>query len=324
MELFELLTNKGHLGAMQKIQKQTDRFVFLYTPLAYTLAALLYAVGLDIFEVGTIEKASHWILVVTTIGLICFQLISTLNIVTTVRGSTSRHAQDISAENRPPTPKAARLIQELNGLGFTQLGETLVPLPLIPKGVPSWILTSFDGTDTVEVTDLGRGLPAMLQFTTVFADEAALETTYPQGVTQDFPMFRGQFNITSPIAAYQQHLQACTSLQAQHGTPLPFQNMTEYLRWDRRYRELHIQQRLAGASLLSLIRLLWLLAYLPVVLFLNLAESNPALFSDDVKHIVLYSTGVLLPITGFLVLMFNKTHQRFVTDLAKAHYSEPK
>lgn len=162
-----------------------------------------------------------------------------------VNGITKRRDEDVSAENHQPSRKADALIGELIKLGFARLGEARSQLRGQQDNI-SFLLNSPEATDFVEVADLGGKLPAMLQFTSVFADEAVLETLYPLGANKDFPQHRIRVNSVSVKSAYDQHSLDRFRLESQHGAPRTFPTMAEYLAWDGRYRELYARNKLRG------------------------------------------------------------------------------
>ncbi len=256
---------------------------------------------------------------ITLIALL--QFATTLSILSNVGGAKSRRPQDITAENRPPTPNAARLIAELNMMGFTRFGETLTIVPLMGKGV-TWILVSPDKHDSAEVVDIGRGMPAMVQFSTVFLDEAVLETSHPIGEDQDFPLFRARYNTQSLAAAYQQHLTERAAMQIEHGSPRTYTNMLSYQEWDIRYRELHVRNRLGRPVLPSILMSLWFVVLLALFAFIAIANENPDLFSRDLEFIVMTVGAILLVGGGLIVLALHKKEFAIAADVNAAKTKE--
>lgn len=256
--------------------------------------------------------------------LALFQVGTTLSILSNVGGAKNRRPQDISAENRQPTPNAARLIAELNTMGFTRLGETLTKIPLMGKGV-TWLLVSADKTDTAEVIDIGRGMPAMVQFSTVFMDEAVLETSYPIGENQDSALHRARYNTESLASAYQQHLTERAAMQTEHGSPRPISNMPQYQEWDIRYRELHVRKRLGRPVLPSILLSVWFVVLLGLFAFMGIASENPDQFSDETMFTVIAIGIGFLTIGGLIVLALNAKDMKIGKDIsaAKAKESQP-
>ncbi len=249
------------------------------------------------------------------------QIGSTLSILSNVGGAKNRRPQDISAENRQPTPNAARLITELNTMGFTRLGETLTKIPLMGKGV-TWLLVSADKTDTAEVIDIGKRMPAMAQFSTVFMDEAVLETSYPIGENQDSALHRARYNTTSLAAAYQQHLTERAAMQTEHGSARPISNMPQYQEWDIRYRELHVRKRLGRPVLPSILLSLWFVVLLGLFAFMGIASENPDQFSDETLFSVIAVGIGFLTIGGLIVLALSAKDMKIGMDISAAKAKE--
>ncbi|MBZ0320982.1 MAG: hypothetical protein K8L91_31495 [Anaerolineae bacterium] len=251
--------------------------------------------------VPSLREYSLWLTALGVFIIAIPQFAQTRQSFKLVNEAEDRRDEDVTLENYQPTRNAALLINQLAELGFTRLGETRSPLKG-HKNPITWILSNPDHTDFAEVIDLQGKLPAMLQFTTVFANEAVLETAYPIGENKDFPQHRFRFNSVSVPSAYEQHSLDRFRLESQHGAPRPFRTMVEHLAWEGRYRELYGRNKLRGSEIRSLMYSLFILAMLGSIITYALANSD--FISEDLSWTlacVLVAAGMLAGLVGFIM-----------------------
>lgn len=249
--------------------------------------------------IQSLREYSLWLTALGVFVIAIPQFAQTRRSFKLVNEVEDRRDEDVTLENHQPTRNAALLINQLTELGFTRLGETRSPLHQNPI---TWILSNPDHTDLVEVVDLQDKLPAMLQFTTVFANEAVLETMYPIGENKDFPQHRFRFNSVSVQSAYEQHTLDRFRLESQHGAPRSIRSLVEYLNWDMRYRELYGRNKLRGSEIRSLMYSLFILAMLGSIITYALANSD--FISEDLSWTlacVLVAAGMLAGLVGFIM-----------------------
>lgn len=251
-------------------------------------------------------------------------LASTVRTLRNVGGVTTRQPQDVSLENHVPTPNAARLIAEATELGFVRLGETVTHVEGSRHNGITWVLINEDRTITAEVIDIGGDMPAMLEFSTMFMDEASLDTLYPIGETKDFPLLRVRFSAISAAIAYELHIQNRRVMETEHGTPRRIPSMIEYLNLGMRYRELHGRNKLSGAVLPSVLTSLFFVMMFIFSLFGAVMTSYPNLFSDDLNwSLTCLMIGAIL-IIGVFGISANRRNTRMANLVTAAKKRQDK
>lgn len=152
----------------------------------------------------------------------------------------NRRPEDVSAEQIEPPAPAQPLVDALVELGFRRLGESRTRLPLPGVTGTTWILVDGAGTTQAEIV----AHPPMLALTSVYSDEAVVETGYPLGERIDTPRFRAHVVGSGVAEAYQHHLAQAADFGATHGAPQPIASMADYAQWDRSYRLNHAQRKM--------------------------------------------------------------------------------
>ena len=161
--------------------------------------------------------------------------------------------RDISHANPLPPAGAQAMIVELNELGFHRLGETLTVIPDSDSGL-TWWLANQEGSISVEVVDI-YDTPTC-QFTTIFLNNAVLETTCPTGRNITKKNYYAQTTDDSIKTAYAQHLRVEKSLRTRHGIPRRMPTLIDYINWDPIYRELYVQHKLSSQVRESIIKVM--------------------------------------------------------------------
>lgn len=173
------------------------------------------------------------------------------------RGAVNRRVMDVSAKNRPVTGLPLRLHTLLLQMGFQRLGETDTAIPGRRETV-SWVYINADGTINAELVAV---MGAAVQFNTVFADHAVLETSYPFGENLSAENYRSVRVSTGLSNALQRHIEVGREMILEHGQPIPIRDMPTYLAWDVRYRQLYTQSGKLGASFRRTVHSVMLGAY---------------------------------------------------------------
>lgn len=157
-------------------------------------------------------------------------------------GAKKRRPSDITSEAHPIPENAKDAYDSLIALGFHRIGETYTPIPN-QTGISNvaWVFANDNGTIHVELIALNNG---GVQFNTVFADEASLETGYPFGINIKRRNFRSIKNIEGVHQAYDQHRQVLTEMSEQHGPAISISTIPQLLEWDLVYREKYIHIKL--------------------------------------------------------------------------------
>ena len=208
------------------------------------LVILVAVIGLRfMYRSGKIDDDSLIpIMIAFFVGVILFAGIpSILSSAHSRDSARTRLARDISRENPLPPAGAQKMIVELNALGFHRIGETATDMPGLKNSV-TWWLANNKGSVAVEVVEI-QNTP-MLQFTTVFQDDAVLETIFPNGrniTKKNYYMRKHGHNIPS---ALQEHIKTAKNLAAKHGLPRTMPTLTDHLNWEPTYRELYINHKL--------------------------------------------------------------------------------
>ncbi|GIK67032.1 MAG: hypothetical protein BroJett018_48260 [Chloroflexota bacterium] len=173
------------------------------------------------------------------------------------RGAVNRRVMDVSAKNRPVTGLPLRLHTLLLQMGFQRLGETDTAIPGRRETV-SWVYINADGTINAELVAV---MGAAVQFNTVFADHAVLETSYPFGENLAAENYRSVRVSSGLVNALQRHIEIGREMILEHGQPIPIRDMPTYLAWDVRYRQLYTQSGKLGASFRRTVHSVMLGAY---------------------------------------------------------------
>jgi hypothetical protein len=155
-------------------------------------------------------------------------------------GAGKRRATDVSDPEAPLPPELKSHVSILSELGFSRLGEVKVALPG-GQAVKSRIFLSEDGTVFAELAETQRGL---VVFTTVFPDEAVMETGFPVGENIATRNFRSH-TITKDLGrAYRHQLEQAEAFGKTHGAPRKVASMRDYLDWDAMYRRRYVKRKM--------------------------------------------------------------------------------
>lgn len=169
-----------------------------------------------------------------------------------MQGAKKRRPIDISHLETSPSNKLQSTIEKLSGLGFTRLGQVRV----IISGNQSsdgWIFISSDKWTHAEVSE---AITDLVVFTTVYSDNAVVETSFPLGERIEAKNFRSR-TITSDIEkAYLYHIQQIEDFIKLHGIPRNIENMRNYLYWDVMYRERYVWRKFSRNFWISLVKVL--------------------------------------------------------------------
>lgn len=170
-------------------------------------------------------------------------------------GAPERRSRDVSAEGRLSPESITAFVAALDLLGFRRLGETAVDLPGLSDAT-TWYFTSPDETTVAEVAAVGYGL---LDFSTVYADDSTVYTSFPVGENLDRPGFRSRRNAEGIGAAYTRHRQEAAAFQAEHGPPRRLGDMAALLAWGETFRQRY-SRHLLRPPIITLLKIqLWFL-----------------------------------------------------------------
>lgn len=191
---------------------------------------------------GVVAVIRFFLMLVSFLGIA--QFVSLVPAWLIYRGAVNRRVADISAQNRPVPGLARPVHNTLVNLGFQRLGETDTPLPGRRETV-SWLYCNAGGSINAELVVV---LGAAVQFNTVFADHAILETSYPFGENITRENYRSVRVMGSVEAALRRHLEIGNQMILEHGQPIAIADMPTYLAWDVRYRQMYTKTGKLGAS----------------------------------------------------------------------------
>jgi hypothetical protein len=150
-------------------------------------------------------------------------------------GASKRRGLDISKLKPVPPDNLRPNITALENLGFRRLGETQTELPTFSSPIRSWIFISSDGLTYAGVAEVQPKRFNWIQFSTVYSDNAALETDFPIGEKINTPTLRSHTITTDIEKAYQHHIQQITDFGKIHSHPRIIKNMEDYHEWDGLY-----------------------------------------------------------------------------------------
>jgi hypothetical protein len=167
-------------------------------------------------------------------------------------GAKQRRPIDISHLQIIPSNKLQSTIDKLSKLGFISLGQVRVNI----RGVQSadgWVFISPDKLTHAEATEV---MIDLVIFTTVYFDNAVIETGFPTGERIETDTFRSH-TITSDVEkAYHHHTQQIEDFNKLHGIPRKTETMHDYLYWDIMYREKYIWKKSSRHIWISSVKIL--------------------------------------------------------------------
>jgi hypothetical protein len=187
-------------------------------------------------------------------------------------GAGKRRSEDISAQELPVPPELKHAVDSLAKLGFSRLGEVQVKIPG-GQSAGSRIFISKDKRVFAELTE-GR----IVLFTTVFPDDAVVETGFPVGENFRTKNFQSRTITTDLEQAYNHQLGQIKGFRKPHGIPRKIATMPDYLAWDVMYRQRHVARKMRRHTWLGFLQTAALgygiAAALTAVVFLVGAEKN--------------------------------------------------
>jgi hypothetical protein len=188
---------------------------------------------------------SVFIVVVVAVMLLGTGLLQYIRSTRVTTGAPTRRPRDASKEGHLPESAASQnVVAQLEKMGFTRMGETGETIPGHGEGF-TWLLGNPDRTITVEVVDRQDGL---CQFTTVFEDQAVIETSYPIGEHINKPNYYSRKNTTGLPQTYKAHVEEAKALIPQHGRPKSTPSIAAILEWDEIYRERYVRYKITNRN----------------------------------------------------------------------------
>lgn len=163
-------------------------------------------------------------------------------------GAGKRRSTDVSGEPHPVPPELTHVLGELGELGFTRLGEVQVMLPGGQTAL-SRIHVSADRTILAELTE-GR----IVLFTSVFADDAVVETGFPAGESFDGQAFRSHTVVSDLQKAHAHHRSLIDSFRKEHAGPRRIENLRDYLDYEVMYRKRHVARKMGRHTRLGFLQ----------------------------------------------------------------------
>jgi hypothetical protein len=205
-------------------------------------------------------------------------------------GAGKRRSADVSGEDHPVPPELAHSLGVLGELGFLRLGEVQVMLPGGQIAL-SRIHVSADRTIFAELTE-GR----IVLLTSVFADDAVVETGFPVGESFDGKKFRSH-TVTSDLqAAHAHHRSLLESFRKDHGGPRRMETLRDYLDYEAMYRTEHVARKMrrhTGLGILQAAALLFgILASLAAIVYWMGSDKSTI---EPMLFIALWLIAVLTP-----------------------------
>ena len=224
--------------------------------------------------------------------------------------------RDVSQERIPQPPSVATTEQILLSMDYQPLGVVLTRLGILPQQVYEWLYRSTDGHVYVEVVSINKLNPLLLQFMTIFADDAMIITGYPYGENIITPNFQSRFATTSIEAAHRFHLEQIAAWQRTHGDVQPVLSVADVLKTDYMYHLRYRRQQFRRSTIIHLTQTVFyvVIAVLSgVVVFIfwqNLLQSS-----------MLHAT--LLALIWIAVVVINNRYNRVIRNLPNAIDASP-
>lgn len=207
-------------------------------------------------------------------------------------GAGKRRSEDVSERKSLIPPELSPMVETLSRIGFTRLGEVQVKIPG-RQTMGSRILISTDKTVFAELTET-----QIVVFTTVFADDAVVETGFPVGERIQTRNFRSHTITTDLEAAYRHQLQQVEVFSKTHGVPRRIETMQDYLAWDAMYRKHYVSRKMRRHTWLALLQV-WTLVCgilaLLLAIFYWLGTDMSTI--EPLIVIPIYLIIVLIPVT---------------------------
>jgi hypothetical protein len=189
------------------------------------------------------------VVIVAADGFLSWRLVWPL--LRVIRHAEDHESVDVSGAGKPPPPHVDETLSALAALGFARIGEAATELAGA-AGLVSWHMVDAAQTVVAEIVSGHRG--AMVAFTTMLSDEAAVTTRYRSGETFTTPCFVAAACATSLEDAYALHQRNVDDLQRQRSAaPRPVRSQADALEVDRIYRRRHFRRYLRPLLVRSLL-----------------------------------------------------------------------
>ena len=167
-------------------------------------------------------------------------------------GAKKRRTVDISDQLSPLQPEWKPAVDTLSTLGFSRLGEVQVKIPG-GQTAKSRMFISADKKVFAELTETESNI---VVFTSVFPDDAVVETGFPVGENIETAGFRSHTITTDLEKACLHQVQQVEAFGKVHGVPRKINNMQEYLVWDAMYRKRYVSRKMRRHTWLGFLEVL--------------------------------------------------------------------
>jgi hypothetical protein len=203
----------------------------------YLIRILLPSVLLYGFVLTVFRSNDHLLLIILCVGAPFFLigLRGNINFFRQYFAIRKWEYRDVSDEVRLyPMPEG--IYAELGKLGFERLGEIEVKVPARPL-MTEWVFTNSEGTIQAGLIFLNakNTLKQMVQFSSNFAENNVVETSFPIGEDIETPSFRSALNHESVQAAYDIHRLEMGAFHRRYGQPNVLKTINEVLFWNDAY-----------------------------------------------------------------------------------------
>ena len=185
-------------------------------------------------------------LLITAFVILLLQGLNGIQKLLVILGASKRRPVDISHLQIRPSDKLQTTIAALLKLGFSRLGE--LRLKISGQALDGWIFVSIDKSILTEVTEVS---PKMVLFTTVYIDDAVVETGFPVGEKIETSNYRSHTIISSIEEAYSHHLKQIADFGQRHGIPRKIETINDYLYWDTVFRKKYVWRKMSRQAWLS-------------------------------------------------------------------------
>jgi hypothetical protein len=164
-------------------------------------------------------------------------------------GAAKRRSMDVSGQEIPVPPELKYTIEALAKLGFKRLGEVQVELP----GKRTSFSRLFVSKDQKVFVDLAES--RILLFTSVFKDDAVVETGFPVGENISGKNFQSHTVTTGMEPALRHQRAQLEAFGKTHGPVRKIKTIPDYQVWEAMYRRRYITRKMLRHTILGFFQL---------------------------------------------------------------------
>jgi hypothetical protein len=203
------------------------------------------------------------------------------------------------------------IIDTLLSTGFVQVNTVKMKYPF-RRAMISWLLISNDGEIFVWVSH--KAMRPWAEFFSYYPDASAVITRYPLGGTVESPMLVSRFAAKSFENALTHHRQTLVTWEGIRGRPLQMRDFTDVQATEDHYYKYHQRQDIRYILRVTTLTLIFLLVFITLVLSNVFTILTRQPYEVIITVIEVTSAGILLSITGFVIVYLSLTRQQRAVD----------